>query len=83
MPTVSVWPMTSTSGTGRFAISANTLSKSRFELSVNSSLPSTKYSVNCAGAAGRAASAAPNCDCTSAALEVAGFGPPLVSCAAA
>ena len=62
--------MTSTSGTGRLAISAKTLSKARFDSSVNSSLPSTKYSVNCAGGSGRAASAAPNCACTCSALRV-------------
>ena len=42
--------MTSTSGTGRLAISAKTPSIESFDASVNSSLPSTKYNVNCAGA---------------------------------
>jgi serine phosphatase RsbU (regulator of sigma subunit) len=69
LPTVSVCPTTSTSGTGRLAISARIASTTRFDSSVSSSLPSTKYSVKVAERLGCAASAGPNCPETSSGLD--------------
>jgi len=67
-PIVSVWPITTMSGTDRRLSSAIAFSSSSLEAAVSSSLPRRKYRLKDTGRAGRAPNVAPNSCLTAAAL---------------